>query len=213
MRGERAASSPERPEGPFWRYSPASKARGVSGLGNGRHPAITDEREERERVSRYRVVARRTWVCATVSWLRLADRLGWGGTISLDPAEGGWPTDGQHVNVRRQAKHGQARGAGRGLVRRVVEVVRPPAVPPRRARTARPGNRACTNARPTGPRRASCTCLSMAISDTVMSCLMTRRQTHPDSAELHPPPRTDPTHTGGPAPRDARPDRNRTTCL
>lgn len=98
-RGERAASSPERPEGPFWRYSPASKARGVSGLGNGRHPAITDEREERERVSRYRVVARRTWVCATVSWLRLA-------------------TDGQHVNVRRQAKHGQARGAGRGLVRR-----------------------------------------------------------------------------------------------
>lgn len=124
MRGERAASSPERPEGPFWRYSPASKARGVSGLGNGRHPAITDEREERERVSRYRVVARRTWVCATVSWLRLADRLGWGGTISLDPAEGGWPTDGQHVNVRRQAKHGQARGAGRGLVRRVV--VRPP---------------------------------------------------------------------------------------
>ena len=58
------------------------------------------------------------WVCATVSWLRLADRLGWGGTISLDPAEGGWPTDGQHVNVRRQAKHGQARGAGRGLVRR-----------------------------------------------------------------------------------------------
>ena len=135
MRGERAASSPERPEGPFWRYSPASKARGVSGLGNGRHPAITDEREERERVSRYRVVARRTWVCATVSWLRLADRLGWGGTISLDPAEGGWPTDGQHVNVRRQAKHGQARGAGRGLVRRVV--VRPPAVPPRRARAPR----------------------------------------------------------------------------
>ena len=52
---ERAASSPEGPEGPFWRYSPASKARGVSGLGNGRHPAITDEREERERVSRYRV--------------------------------------------------------------------------------------------------------------------------------------------------------------
>ena len=193
MRGERAASSPERPEGPFWRYSPASKARGVSGLGNGRHPAITDEREERERVSRrivIRVVARRTWVCATVSWLRLV-------------------TDGQHVTSSGEARPGEGGRARSGPTRGRSPTGRAP----RRARTARPGNRACTNARPTGPRRASCTCLSMAISDTVMSCLMTRRQTHPDSAELHPPPRTDPTHTGGPAPRDARPDRNRTTCL
>ena len=118
MRGERAASSPERPEGPFWRYSPASKARGVSGLGNGRHPAITDEREERERVSRYRVVARRTWVCATVSWLRLV-------------------TDGQHVTSSGEARPGEGGRARSGPTRGRSPTGR--ATAPRSHRSRAPG--------------------------------------------------------------------------
>ena len=185
---------------------------------------ITDEREERERVSRgnyvrrYRVVSRGAM---RVSWL--------GGPSGAEqypwrPAGGAGQRMRQHVNVRRQAKHRP--GPGQGGVWSVVRRDSAPTGTARRARAGRTAHRApgqsclqSTNARPTGPRRASCTCRSMAISDTVMSCLMTRRRRHEleystlDSAELHPPPRTDPTHTGGPAPRDARPDRNRTTCL
>ena len=158
---------------------------------------------------------------ARCAYLGLADRLG--RNSILGSSGGGWPTDGQHVNVRRQAKHRP--GPGQGGVWSELRRDSPTGTARRARRSHRyryrsshraPGpNRACTNARPTGPRRASCTCRSMAISDTVMSCLnMTRRhELDTDSTELHPPPRTDPTHTGGPAPRDARPDRNRTTCL
>ena len=111
---------------------------------------------------------------ARCAYLGLADRLG--RNSILGSSGGGWPTDGQHVNVRRQAKHrpGPGQGGVWSELRRDHGRDSPTGTARRarrshRYRTARPGNRACTNARPTGPRRALCTCRSMAISDTVMT--------------------------------------------